>query len=96
MSDLARFANRRRRRRSGSQRLGKHAARRSRRDLDGQQRRERRRQIVERCLIRVLTGRDAASHQNQGDVRVVVVWRAVRGALRLTNPVGLENDLEVA
>ena len=83
-------------RRRRPQRFGQDPARGSSRDLDAGERRQRRREIVQRRVFRVLAGPYPAAHEDERDVGVVVVGCSVRGALGLAHPVRLEDDLEVA
>ena len=80
----------------GGQRFGQDASRRAGRRVDVEQGGDRRREVVQRDMIRLHPRLDARPHQHQRNVRVVVVGSAVSRACRGANPERLEDDLEIA
>ena len=81
---------------AGGEDLGERLARRPARRLYVQERRERRREVVEKDQPVVAPGPDAGPHDDERDVRVVRERRPVRRAGRTDDPVRLGHDHQIA
>src|SRR5438105_3631771 len=74
----------------------KHAADRARWNFHIQHGSQCRSGIVEGDSLIVAAGPDSGTHENQGDVIVVIIWCAVCRLGGSTDPVGLEENLQIA